>query len=138
MANYCCTIRTNYFKVKNEEQFRAIIEKTEGEGDIEVWEVKDSDGNKRFGFGLYGSIFGLTEYGHENDYDNFIQALQYCVADDDAILIFESGNEKLRYVVGIATVITSNKVEYLDMEHIACRKAAELLNNGKWETQCSY
>lgn len=138
MANYCCAIRTNYFKVKNEDQFRAIIEKTEAEDDIKIWKVKDSDGNTRFGFGLYGRIFGLTDCEHKIDYGNFIQALQCCVADDDAILIFESGNEKLRYMAGIATVITSNKVEHLDVEDIARRKAAELLNNDEWDTQCSY
>lgn len=71
-------------------------------------------------------------------YDEFIDGLQECVADDDAIIIFESGNEKLRYVVGSATIITSKDYEYISITHTASKRAAELLNNSEWTTQCEY
>lgn len=34
MANYCCTIRTNYFHVKDETKFRSLMEQVYGSEDI--------------------------------------------------------------------------------------------------------
>ena len=74
----------------------------------------------------------------EYDYDAFITGLQQFVADDDAILIFESGHEKLRYVGGGALVITAQETYYIDLQDAACKKAAELLHNEQWATKCTY
>lgn len=146
MANYRCTIRTNYFHVKDEGRFRALMSRVYGcEGSIELWEEKDSDDKTVFGFGVYGGISGLRnahedegDYIDESSYDEFIDGLQECVADNDAIIIMEAGSEKMRHVVGSASVITSKGYEHMDIADLAARKAAEMLGNTGWKTKCSY
>ena len=146
MANYCCTIRTNYFHVKDEEKFRALMDRSYGcEDSIELWKERDANGNTVFGFGVYGGISGLRSAGADEDddydessYDEFLDGLQECVADDDAIIILEAGNEKMRYIVGSATIITSSNRAYLDIEDLAKQKASEFLCNPSWQTQCTY
>ncbi len=144
MANYTCTIRTNYFHVKDETKFRHLMEHSHGiEDDISVFEEKDESGRTVFGFGLYGLISGFlkSDTSEETDtpnYNKFIKKLQKCVTSDDAIIIFEAGNEKLNYVEGIVTVITSSKIKTFSMEDIAIKKVKKMLNNSSWETMCRY
>lgn len=144
MANYCCTIRTNYFHVKDEAAFRKMMEQVYGcEDSVDLWEEKDANGNTVFGFGVYGGISGLRDPEDEDEdddtaYDRFIDRLQQVVADDDAIIIVEAGNEKLRYVVGSATIITSEGYQYTDIETIAVQKAREALGNDGWDTKLCY
>lgn len=146
MANYCCTIRTNYFHVKNEEKFRELMSKVCGsENAVQLWEEKDKYGNTVFGFGVYGGIAGIRdaeedydEDADESSYDEFLDGLQECIADDDAIIILESGNEKMRYVIGSASIITSKGYEYLDITSMATEKAAEMLENPDWKTRCDH
>lgn len=143
MANYCCAIRTNYFHVKDEEKFRELMSRVCGSEDsVELWEETDSDGGTLFGFGVYGGIAGLIpnddEDDEEADYDKFIDELQASVADDDAIIIFESGNEKLRYLVGIATIITSKYSKCLDIGNCAVKQAGNMLGKDSWHTEYMY
>lgn len=145
MANYNCTVRTNYFRVKNPDTFRDFMAHVQGnESPIELWKNTDDSGHPVFGFGCYGSIFGYVEDADEEDedadiaYDAFIDALSCHVAEDDAIIIFEAGNEKLRYVVGSATVITNKDVKYLNVQHLAVEMAGKLLNNPDFDTVCEY
>lgn len=143
MANYYCTIRTNYFHVKDEEKFRALMDRVYGtEDDVKLFESHDENGNPVFGFGTYGAIAGVRDSKYEEDdetsYDEFLDGLQECVADDDAVIILESGNEKLRYVIGTATIITSSDYGSLDMTFLASEKAAEMLGNPNWQTRCEY
>ena len=142
MSNYYGVIRTNYCHVKDEEQFRALMAKTAGdEGGIELWDdVKDADGKQMFGFGVYGGISGIQNDDGEYDddsYDRFIDGLKECVAEDDAILVFEAGHEKLRYVGGGVTIITAKGVEYINLEESARKIVHELLGNEQWDTRCS-
>ena len=53
-------------------------------------------------------------------------------------LIFEAGNEKLRYVVGYVTVITKTGVEYDDVTNLGLKMAKKMLNNPDYETQVDY
>lgn len=147
MADYCCTIRTNYFKVKDDLAFQTFMERVYGwEDSIEVWSKIDSDGTTRFAFGCYGGIAGLKgdDYGSddydEDDYnfDAFIDGLIKHVAEDDAILIMESGNEKMRYVIGSVTVITSKGYEYREISDVGVNMARQMLGNDDWETQIDY
>ena len=143
MSNYYGVVRTNYFHVKDEEKFRALMAKTAGDEDgIELWDdVIDGDGNPMFGFGVYGGISGVLNDEDEYDddsYDRFIDELVECVADDDAILIFEAGHEKLCYVGGGVTIITSKGVEYINLEDTARSKVRDLLGNARGDTKCSY
>lgn len=151
MANYESTVRTNYFHVKDAEKFRAVMRRVYGYEDaVELWEEKDKGGGPVFGFGVYGGISGILpdlESGNDGgdnydpdgcSYDDFLEALQQCVADDDAVIILESGNEKMRYVVGAATIITAKEIRYLDITDLAVEEASKMLGNPGWETVCDY
>lgn len=144
MANYYCTVRTNYFHVKDDEAFRALMNRVYGcEDSVELWEEKDKDGRAVFGFGVYGGISGLRDsdddgFDDDSSYDDFIDRLQESVADDDAIIILESGNEKMRYVTGSATIITSSECKYMDITSLAVKQAGEMLHNSSWQTRCEY
>ena len=146
MANYECVTRSNCFRVKDPEAFREFMSHVYGSGKINLWEKKDEDDRLVFGFGLFGEISGykaedsdddddLEEY---TDYDVFLDGLQQHVAADDAVIIVESGNEKLRYIIGSAVVVTSCDIEYFDVTNLAAKRAAELLENPKWTTCCNY
>ena len=142
MSNYYGMVRTNYFHVKDEEQFRALMAKVIcGDGSLELWDdMKDANGNRLFGFGVYGSISGIPDENGEYDdmaYERLIDELGECVAEDDAILIFEAGHEKLRYVGGGVLVITSKESEYVDLHEEGRKKAQQLLGNEKWDTRCT-
>lgn len=149
MANYCCTVRTNYFHVKDPVAFRSGMAHVQGSEDsVELWEEKDGDGNPIFGFGCYGGLFGkvLDEddeaYDEDEDYDvtyyRLIDFLKESVADDDAVLIMEAGNEKMRYVVGSVLVITSAAVRYGDIQQMGVEIARDLLGDSNWGTQTEY
>lgn len=146
MANYCCVYRTNYFKVKDNEKFKEFMTHVYAE-DLEIFHKKDENGNELYGFGGYGGISGYfnneNEYedsdeAWDNAYDNFIDGLAKQVAEDDAILLFEVGNEKLRYVVGSVAVITSKEYEYRDITNVGVEIAKQMLNNPNYNTQCTY
>lgn len=146
MANYICTFRTNYFKVKDDKKFEEFMTHVYAE-DLELFHMTDKNGNKLYGFGGYGAISGYfnskedyvdNDEAWDNAYDNFIDGLAMQVAEDDAILIFESGNEKLRYVVGSVTVITSKGYEYRDITDVGVEMAKQMLNNPDYTTRCDY
>lgn len=142
MADYCCKIRTNYFHVKDDGAFRMLMSRVYGEDTIELWEEKDKEGRTVFGFGTYGGISGLADldddFDDDSSYDDFIDCLQESVADDDAIIILESGSEKMKYVIGSATIITSSEYKYMDITNLAIEQAGEMLNNPSWNTRCEY
>lgn len=148
MANYICKTRTNYFRVKDPDEFRTFMSGVHGTEDkIELWEEKDHKGDPIFGFGTMGGIWGWSEQtGTMNDddvdddaaYEAFIFGLQQHIANDDAIIILEAGNEKLNYVTGSALIITSQVTRYFCISDIAKAKAAELLHNPQWTTKCDY
>ncbi|MBO3280496.1 hypothetical protein [Intestinimonas butyriciproducens] len=147
MANYCCSTRTNYFHVKAPEQFKEFMARVYGTEDhVELWEEPDADGNPMFAFGTQGGIGGLRsvdadsedEDDDDNNYDAFIEGLQGFIADDDAIIIQESGAEKLRYLVGSALVITRDHCEYFNILNLAIDEACKLLGNPEWSTRTDY
>ena len=143
MANYCCTIRTNYFHVKDEAEFRSLMEQVYGSEDaVEGWEKRDDEGNTTFGFGCYGGIAGIRDTDDEDleetAFDRFLEKLQQCVAENDAVIILEAGNEKMRCVVGTALILTSKACEYLDIAELAEKRATELLAIPSWKTKLMY
>ena len=144
MASYTCAIRTNYFHVKDEDAFRVFADKICcNEEDVSVWEDKDKAGNIVFGFGCCSSLTGIlsaSDGTEEPDaaYDRLIKGLQEHIREDDAVIIFESGREKLNYVSGLATVVTFNECKYLDISDFAVEEARKMLGNKEWETNSSY
>lgn len=107
-------------------------------GEDEVFMFKKGD---MYGFGCYGEIMGIRNPEDENEdeydspYDAFIDGLQKHVTDNDAVIIMEFGNEKLRHISGTVGVITSKKVKYMDTTDLAMDIAKKLLNNKNYETQ---
>jgi hypothetical protein len=142
MANYYATIRTNYFCVMDEEKFREIINSCSAEDNIHIFDNVQADGSKTFGFGCYGSIYGIPpgedEEDGENDLDAFYDALQTVLSEDDAIIITEIGNEKLRYLIGCCTVITRSKIQFVDVRNKAFDLAKTMLKNDSFQTQMDY
>lgn len=149
MANYTCTVRTNYFRVKDPDEFRSFMARVYGREDaVTLWEEKSENGTPLFAFGSYGGIGGLrgsAENESEDEvqdddeaYDEFIAGLQHHIADDDAVIILEAGHEKMRYVIGCAEIVTSEAHEGLDMTSLVISKAAAMLNDPKWITKCEY
>ena len=133
MANYSATIRTNYFSVKDPTALRELIDSVEAEDTVSLFMTKLPDGSMQYGFGCYGSLFGI-----QDSLDAFYEALQELVCENDAILIFEVGYEKLRYVVGCCTVITSTDMQCVDIRQQALELAAKLLNSPDYNTRLDY
>jgi hypothetical protein len=141
LANYYGFTRTNYFAVKDEERFRQVVASCQAsEENPEVWE-EAVDGQTLFAFGCYGSLSGLP-CGDEEDYEcdlgAFHNALQQVVADGHAIIITEVGYEKLRYLVGDCTVITSQEIAYTNLSDIGLAKARQLLKNPQYNPVMEY
>lgn len=146
MSEYNCTTRTNYFHVKDSAAFRSFMGRVQGSVDlITLWQEQDDDGRPVFGFGTHGAISGLKNAEADDDdapdesaCDEFICGLQEHVAEDDAVILLEAGHEKLRYVTGAATILTSDNYEHLDLAAMAEKKAAKLLVKPEWRTRCDY
>ena len=144
MANYECVIRTNYFHVKDRDRFRALMDVVTA-GNLESWEKDDGNGSSVFAFGSYGTVYGIPhlveggEYGvDEESYDEFLYQLKDLVAEDEAVIIMEAGHEKLRYVSGNATIVTSKTVEYIDLEQAALKLCRKLLHDPDYDPAMCY
>jgi hypothetical protein len=144
MANYNAFIRTNYFAVTDETEFRKIIASVIAEDEVSVFEQPQPDGIMKFGFGLYGSIYGLPTNDNPDDEDKdpemdaFESALQNVLAPGDAILMTEIGYEKLRYLTAVCGVITKDAIQYVDLRDSALNLAKELLGDPNFQTQTEY
>lgn len=133
MANYEATVRTNYFSVKDPIALKELIDSVDAEDTVSLFTHELPDGSMQYGFGCYGSLFGI-----QGNIDTFYEALQKLVCENDAILIFEVGYEKLRYVVGCCTVITSTDMQCVDIRQQAVALAAKLLNHPNYNTRLDY
>ena len=131
MASYACAIRTNYFRVTEEEKFKNLIDEFLS-GSCEVFTRTDVNSNKLVGFGSDENI------NWPEDETGFVSGLQECLAEDDSIIVLEVGHEKLRYFVGAATIITRSSIETIDLTSLAISKAAEMLGNPDYTTCCEY
>lgn len=154
MANYNGITRTNYFSVKDAAAFEELIGKTAATEDTLTIIKETVNGAEKFGFYTEGTILGIPsdevgeDQGAEADeaWDDdgeynmyaFEKKLQELVADDDAIIITEVGNEKMRYLHGGVTVITSKRVAYKTLQGAALDIARESLENPDWQTRNDY
>lgn len=128
MANYNCTIISNYFRVKDEDTYKELMSKVSGD-DMYLY-TEERNGEIYHFFGSYGTIYGIEieDEDEDYDYDIFIENLQRCVHDEDAIIIQEVGHEKMRYVAALATIITSKDIKILDLGNLALDVAKDMLN----------
>lgn len=139
MANYACASRTNYFRVTDETRYETLFNHLCSEDSIEDMS-ETRDGVIYHAFGCYSSI----DYYDDSDPDSmddigvFAKELQKIMPDDDAFILFESGNEKLRYVTGTALIVTKNDIEQLSIQKTAIDMCKSMLGNDNFDTQTSY
>lgn len=142
MSNYYSVVRTNYFRVTDEEELRKVIGKIQNQNsEIELWELQTRDGGKAFAFGGDGSIDYYDE-GDDDvepyDVDMVYNKLQEILNPDDAIIITEVGREALRYLTAYSIVITKNDIQNIDLEQESADVARALLHNKNYSPRCSY
>ena len=146
MANYEFTVISNYFKVKNPNEFLEIVQKLgyeesyydENNNKIciasyeQCWSTEhiiliDKNINK-----CIGAIqecdyycFDLEEYlqdiNLECDTEDIVEVcldkyIQSQLLENEYFAIKETGNEKLRYNVGYAEVITKNNIKWFSLD----------------------
>lgn len=142
MSSYYSVVRTNYFRVTDEEELRKIIDKIQTQNpEIALWESKTGDGGKTFAFGGDGSI----DYYDDGDddvepynVDAIYSMLQKILNPDDAIIVTEVGHESMRYLTAYSIVITKDKIQHVDLEQEFTDVARALLHNKNYRPQCSY
>lgn len=117
MANYTATCRSNYFRVKDPEAFKAWtlnynISVVERDGPMFAIFGEDPDGA------------GWPTSRWDEDADNpvdveFDTELAEHLEEDSIAILMEVGNEKRRYVIGQAIAVNSrNETVYLDLSGI--------------------
>ena len=137
MANFESTTRTNYFSVTDEEAFDVITGKlTSDDGNgVSVWS-KTVNGVKKYAFGAYGEIryddIPLT-YSEE-----FLSEMQAILPDGEAVVIEEMGHEKLRYLSGVAYIITKHDNDCIDFDTFIRKKVHDMTQNNAYECELDY
>lgn len=142
MANYACASRTNYFRVTDEDAYAKLFENLRSEFGVEDFTETDKDGVVWHGFGSYSTI-DYVEPCEDEDEDNdpdfnlFAKQLQEILPENEAFVLLEVGNEKLRYVTGYATIITKNNIRFIDLTETARNECKKLLGSD-FETKMEY
>ena len=113
MANFEEKVTSNFFKVKDSKLFINEIE----EKQIECFFERKYNDNERFAIVSYDGL--ITE---DFEYDDFIKLIQNHIYDDEIVVIKSIGNEKLRYLTANATIVSKEKVEYIDFGKIIKNK----------------
>lgn len=137
MSQYYGYTRTSYFHVIDEAAFRSLIAEvvTSEDAEIYIWKGKDDEGKDTFAFGCHSKIRGICQAGSEPDddndpdYDCFIEKLQECLVDGDAVIITEVGHEKLNYLVAQAAIVGKHKWKFIDFHDVTVGAAAEVEPN---------
>ena len=109
MANFEEKVTSNFFKVKDSKLFINEIEEKE----IECFFERKYNDNERFAIVSYDGL--ITE---DFEYDDFIKLIQNHIYDDEIVVIKSIGNEKLRYLTADATIVSKEKIEYIEFEKI--------------------
>ena len=109
MANFEEKVTSNFFKVKDPKLFINEIE----EKGIECFFERKYNDNERFAIVSYDGL--ITE---DFEYDDFIKLIQNHIYDDEIVVIKSIGNEALRYLTADATIVSKEKVEYIEFGKI--------------------
>lgn len=67
----------------------------------------------------------------------FYQALQKILPDQEAMILMEVGNEKLRYVVGLVTIVTNKEIRFVNMNDVALKTVKSMIGED-FTTQMDY
>ena len=138
MADYICWVRTNYFKVKDENALRELLDQCTANDKIEL-HSSGKGVEKQFCFTCDGRIYGLeNREGNKEDFDGFILELQKLLPSHEAILLQEVGHEKFCYLVGSVLIITETEIQYIDVKEKAVEVARKLLKKSDFTTDMDY
>lgn len=146
MSQYSGYTRTSYFHVIDEAAFRALIAEvvTSEDAEIYIWKGKDDEGKDTFAFGCYSDIRGIRpadsnpDIDNEPDYERFIEKLQECLVDGDAVIITEVGHEKLNYLTAQAAIVGKHKRKYIDFHDVTVEMVHEVEPNWPEATRLDY
>ena len=114
MANFEEKVTSNFFKVKDSKLFINEIEEKE----IECFFERKYNDNERFAIVSYDGLVAVDAYGEDFEYDDFIELIQNHIYDDEIVVIKSIGNEALRYLTADATIVSKEKVEYIEFGKI--------------------
>ena len=143
--DYQCKTRSNYFAIREgrEAKLKALLDHC----GLHMWKENDPYGVTRYAFGVDGDFVGIPYRGTipEEDPDGcggdrnaFFRELQAVISEDDAVIIQEVGTEALRYFMTEATIVTSKEVQFISLQKMAVREAAEMLSNPRFTTRLDY
>ena len=118
MANFEEKVTSNFFKVKDSKLFINEIEEKE----IECFFERKYNDNERFAIVSYDGLVAVDVYGEDFEYDDFIELIQNHIYDDEIVVIKSIGNEALRYLTADATIVSKEKVEYIEFGKIIKNK----------------
>ena len=106
MADFNCCVRSNYFRVTDEEKLKHIIDSLEANGEIKLWDAYNENQERIFTFGCEGDIWGSDP--DASNFDEDLKKIGELLPDGEALMVMQVGHEKLRYVSGIAYIITNH------------------------------
>ena len=144
MSDSCyAATRTNYFHVKDEEEYARLFDRLEGDEDVIDLSETDKNGICEHCFGSYGYIAYCPDEESSGDMMPFFRALQKILPEDEAFIMIEAGWQDgmgIGYygvpegVGADATVVTANDIRTLSVEDASIRLAREMLNNPDYNT----
>lgn len=110
MANYYQSYRSNYFKVKDIEKLKEIVD---GIG-AELWNSHSNE--EYYAFGDLDSSGGYEMYYDDDDNEkDTCEEIQKILDDDQICIINSIGHEKLRYLDAGTSMITNNTIKYKNL-----------------------
>ena len=108
MSDYNCWIRTNYFRVKDENALEELLSTCRTNGHLQL---RESEEGKKYCFTCDGRIYGVPDREApdeaEEDYGAFITGLQKLLPAGEALILMEVGHEKFKYLVGAVCLLTA-------------------------------
>lgn len=144
--------RTNYFKVKDEDKFRALMAKCVSDKPIEIKELRLDGKEPRFCFCCEGCIDGLktpdvscnaftcencakyAECDTECDLNIFELELAKIIAPDDAVILTTLSFEGLGTLHAEADIITAKEIRNIDLNALSIETGRDMLGKD-WNTQ---
>ena len=146
MSQYYGYTRTSYFHVIDEAAFRAVISEvlTTDDEEVYIWKNQDEKGNDIFAFGCNSDIRGICPGGYDPDGDNdpeyeyFIERLQECLVEGDAVIITEVGHEKLNNLTAQAAIVGKHNWKFVDFHDVTVGMVHEVEPNWPEGTRLDY
>lgn len=101
MANYNSFTTSNYFEVKNIEEFKEEVKKYGGEDFFEYY-------NNKVTISIYGDLF--SDGDDDYDHNEYCKLIQKHIKEEEKVFISSVGHEKLRYLGAYCTIITKDDI----------------------------